>query len=251
MAQENANNFEAPNLVSVLAHAFAGTPIEHFLHSWENIIFSLLAMGILLVLTSLASRKISLIPNRLQSCVELFIEWGIDLYGGILGPNGKRFVPLGITLFIYILVMNAFGLIPFLKSPTASLSTTSALAICVFIYFLFTAIKENGVIGFLKHMAGDPKGTIVLVIFMWVMIFPIEVMTVLIRPFTLSLRLRGNIWGEDLLMSILTGFGFWGAPFLFFISLLSIITALVQALVFSLLTVFYFATILGHTDEHH
>ena len=243
-----STNFEPPNIITLLAHLFQGTPWEHFLHFWENVIFSLLAIGILLLLSYFASRKISLIPNRLQSCIEIFVEGCLNLFGGILGPHGQRFIPLGFTLFIYILCMNLFGLIPFMKSPTANLSTTLALAICVFVYFLYTAFKEQGMFGFFYHMTGKPRGAVTLVVFMWLFIFPIEMMTVFIRPVTLSLRLRGNIWGEDLLMSILTSFGFAGTPILFFVTLLAVVAAVIQALVFSLLTVFYFATILKHEE---
>ena len=67
MAQEHAARLESQNIVSLAAQKFSGTPIEHYLHSWENIIFSLVTIAILLIVTFLSSRKINLIPGRLQS----------------------------------------------------------------------------------------------------------------------------------------------------------------------------------------
>lgn len=247
-SQEQAMNFELPNIVSLVAEQFSGRPLEFFLHSWENVIFSLITMGIVGVLIYLGSRKIDLVPNRLQGSVELLVEGTDHLFGEILGKHGKKFVPLAGTLFIYILFMNLLGLIPLLKSPTASLATTSALAVCAFGCFLYTAIKEEGIGGFLYHMAGKPKETILLIIFMWVFIFPVEFLTVFIRPITLSLRLQGNISSEDLLLSLLTHFGVGGALVMPFMTLLALLAAVIQAFVFSFLTTIYLSTILNEEE---
>lgn len=241
-------NLEAPNIVSLLAHQFSGKPLEHFLHSWENSIFSLITMGIVGTLIFLASRKVCLVPGRLQGSVELLVD-GLDrLFGEILGNHGKKFVPLAGTLFIYILFMNLLGLIPLLKSPTASLATTSALAVCAFGCFLYTAVKEEGIGGFLYHMAGKPKDALLMIIFMWVFIFPVEFLTVFIRPITLSLRLRGNISSEDSILALLPHFGFGGALVMPFMTLLALLAAVIQAFVFSFLTTIYLATILNEED---
>ncbi len=144
--------------------------------------------------------------------------------------------------------MNLLGLIPLLKSPTASLATTSALAVCAFGCFLYTAIKEEGLMGFLYHMAGKPKDALLMIIFMWVFIFPVEFLTVFIRPITLSLRLRGNISSEDSILSLLTHFGFGGALVMPFMTLLALLAAVIQAFVFSFLTTIYLATIFNEEE---
>ena len=248
MSQEQTMNLESPNIVSLLSQYFSGTPLEHFLHFWENTIFSLITIGIVGVGVGLASRKISLIPGRLQGTVELLVEGVGNLFGEILGTHGKKFIPLAGTLFIYILFMNLLGLIPLLKSPTSSLATTSALAVCAFGVFLYTAIKEEGILGFLYHMAGKPKEAIGMIIFMWVFIFPVEFLTVFIRPITLSLRLRGNISSEDSILSLLTHFGFGGALIMPFMTLLALLAAVIQAFVFSFLTTIYLATIINEDE---
>lgn len=244
----NFMNFELPNIVSLLSHKFSGTALEHFFHAWENVIFSLITIGIVGGIVSLASRRISLIPGRLQGSVELLVEGTDHLFGEILGKHGKKFVPLIGTLFIYILFMNLLGLIPLMKSSTTSLSTTAALAACAFGCFLYTALKEEGVGGFLYHVAGKPKDAILMIIFMWMFIFPVEFLTVFIRPITLSLRLQGNISSEDLILSLLPPFGFVGALIMPFMTLLALLAAVIQAFVFSFLTTIYLATILNEED---
>ena len=115
MSEGQATNLESPNIISLLAGQFSGTPMEHLLHSWENVIFSLITIGMVGVGVGLASRKISPIPGRLQGSLELLVD-GLDrLFGEILGTHGKKFIPLAGTLFIYILGMNLLGLIPLLN----------------------------------------------------------------------------------------------------------------------------------------
>ena len=248
MAQEHSSRLESQNIVSLAAQKFSGTPLEHYLHSWENIIFSLVTIAILLIVTFLSSQKINLIPGRLQSFGELLVEGVGQMFGDILGAHGRKFIPLVGTLFLYILCMNLLGLIPLMKSSTSSLSTTAALAVCAFGCFLYTALKEEGITGFLYHLAGKPKDALFLTLFMWLFIFPIEVITVFIRPVTLSLRLQGNISSEDLILSLLTRFGFVGALVLPFMTALALLASVIQAFVFSFLTTIYIASIVNEEE---
>jgi F-type H+-transporting ATPase subunit a len=122
---------ELPNLITVLnQYVFGGTSVGEFLHHWENAIFSL-----------------AIVANA----VELIIEALENFIVGVIGPHGRKFVPFLGTLFLYIFCSNLAGLIPLMKAPTANVNQTIALAICVFLYVQFTAMKENGPIGFLKH----------------------------------------------------------------------------------------------------
>ncbi|MFH1238883.1 MAG: F0F1 ATP synthase subunit A, partial [bacterium] len=99
------------------------------------------------------------------------------------------------------------------------------------------------------HLMGNPRGALAYSVVIPLLIFFVHVTGELIKPLTLSLRLRSNIWGEDLLLAIMTGFGFKGLPLLFFNTLLVIIAATVQALVFCLLTTIYFVMVMS--DEEH
>jgi len=214
----------------------------------QNIIFSFLIVFIISLIAFLASRKPKMIPGRLQNVVEIAVGGLDDFIRGILGEKGRRYTPFIGTLFIYILFMNLFGIIPFMKSPTASWSTTLALALCVFVYVQYAAIRELGFLGYLDHMMGKPRGILAFSVFIPIMMLLLHIVSELVRPISLSLRLRSNIWGDDLLLSVLAGFGLGGVPLLVFSSLLAILAALVQAMVFSLLTTIYFALVLTREE---
>ncbi len=216
---------------------------------WESVFFSVIIISVITAVSYLATRKMSLVPGRLQAGAELVAGGLDDFIRDILGPKGRRFTPFIGTLFIYILLMNLLGLVPFMKSPTASLSTTVALAICVFIYVQYTGIKDLGFFGYIYHLLGSPKGGIAFSIVIPVFIFFIHIITELIRPVTLSLRLRSNVWGDDSLLGIVAGFGLAGVPLLLFSVFLTIIASIVQAMVFSLLTAVYFALIIGEEEK--
>ncbi len=242
---------ELPNIVSLLAdHLGRATHLGALVYLWENVIFSLLSVFIISFIVYLASRKQKIIPNRLQNAVELVVGAADDFICGILGPNGRKHTPFIGTLFIYIIFMNLLGIIPFMKSPTASLSTTLGLALCVFVYVQYTAFKEFGFLGYLDHMMGRPRGFLAASVFIPVMMFILHIVSELVRPISLSLRLRSNIWGDDMLLSVLAGLGLAGVPLLVFSLLLAIVAALVQALVFSLLTTIYFSLVLTYEGEN-
>ena len=197
------------------------------------------------------SRNRKFIPGRLQNAAEIFVSAIDDFTGGVLGSRGRKYTPFIGTLFIYILFMNLSGLIPFMKSPTQSWSTTFALAACVFLYVQYTAVKEMGFIGYIDHLLGRPRGFMALSVVFPVMMFFMHVISELVRPITLSLRLRSNIWGDDILLAVLAGFGIKGVPLYLFSTLLVIIASLVQAMVFCLLTTIYFALIMEDAEEGH
>ncbi|MEW5758684.1 MAG: F0F1 ATP synthase subunit A [Candidatus Omnitrophota bacterium] len=250
MIQENTGQIEIINIVSFLANRFKGTVFASFLYHWENIIFSLIVALILILLSLIATRKMALTPrSRMQNIFEVVIGGIDDFICSILGPRGRKFTPFIGTIFIYILFMNLFGLIPFMKSATSNLSVTLSLALCVFVYVQYTAFKEAGFVGYFKHMAGDPKGFLGASIIFPVLMFILHTVSELIKPITLSLRLRSNIWGDDMLLSVLASFGIKGIPLIVFTSLIIIFGAVVQAIVFSLLSTIYFAFVLKHEEK--
>lgn len=249
MIETNTAQPELQNFVGLLAEKLEGTPFAHFLLIWENVIFSLIIVIIISLLAYFASRKSSMIPGRLQLFMEIVVGGLDDFVCGILGPSGKRFTPFIGTLFIYILFMNLFGLIPFFKSSTSNLSTTVALAICVFLYIQYTAIKENGFLGYIDHLMGNPRGLIAFTVVIPLLLLFIHTISELVKPLSLSLRLRSNIWAEDMLLAISAQMGMGGIPLLLFNMLLVILSGIVQAVVFSLLSTVYFALVLPHHEE--
>ncbi|MCK9604336.1 MAG: F0F1 ATP synthase subunit A [Candidatus Omnitrophica bacterium] len=249
MSQAGVTNTELPNLVTLLEGIFKNTPWAPYLILWENIIFSLIIAGIILLIAFFACRKKRLIPGRLQNAVEVIVGGLDEFVCGIMGPKGRRYTPFIGTLFIYILFMNLSGLVPFMKSATSSWSVTLALALCVFVYVQYTGFKELGFFGYVDMLMEKPTGFVKFSVVIPLLMLIIHLVSELVKPLTLSLRLRSNIWGDDLLLGVLAGFGMKGVPLLLFSSFLAIIAAVVQATVFSLLTTIYFAFILLEHEE--
>jgi F-type H+-transporting ATPase subunit a len=249
MVETSAVQPELPDIFKVLAENFSSLPLGRYLYLWENIVFSLCIVFLLSMIAYVAGRKPALVPGRLQNAVEVVIGGLDDFVCGILGPQGRKYVPFIGTLFIYIFCMNITGLIPFLKSPTASWSTTLALSLCVFAYVQYTGLKELGLRGYLDHLAGKPRGAMAYTLIMPLFIFTLHVIAEVIRPLSLSLRLRSNVWGDELLLAVLAGFGLKGLPLLLFNMAMSLLMAVVQTVVFCILTTIYFALVLNHEGE--
>jgi F-type H+-transporting ATPase subunit a len=240
---------ELPNIVTLIAEKLEPSRLAGILLTWENLIFSVIIIAAIVIAAFFASRKTAMVPGRLQGFFEMFVGGVDDFVCGIIGHNGRNYVPFIGTLFIYILCMNLAGLIPFMKSPSTSWSTTLALAICVFCYVQYVGFKELGFWGYIDHALGRPRGIIAFSVFIPALMFVLHIVSELVRPISLSLRLRSNIWGDDMLLAVFASFGLKGLPLLLFNSLMAIVVALVQTLVFCLLTTIYFTLILSHEEE--
>jgi F-type H+-transporting ATPase subunit a len=250
---------ELPNFITVLYHFLVGTSAGEFLHKWENVIFSLLVAGFIILFVRLASRNPELQPGKLQNFVELIVEELEKFIMGILGPRGRKFVPFLGTLFLYILCMNYLGLVPLMKAPTANLNQTAALAICVFLFVQYTGIRENGIRGYVFHLLGEPRNATQYAFAP--LMFVLHVIEEFVKPLSLSFRLFGNITGEDILIFIFVGLGVSltsfahlpvGVPLQIPFYFLALLTGFIQALVFMLLSTIYFSMMLPHEEgEHH
>jgi F-type H+-transporting ATPase subunit a len=233
-------------------------PVARQLVIFQAPIFSLLVIIILCTLAIAGARNMTMMPGRMQNLVEMAVE-GLDGFvKGIIGPEGARFVPFLGTLFLYIYFQNVFGLIPLMFTPTSVLSTTAAMALVVFLYVQWVGIRSNGILGYLKHMAGDPQDAVG-----WGMaplMLPLHIVGELAKPVSLSLRLFGNMMGEETLIAVFMGLGVAtltfthlpiGIPFHVPFIFLALLTTLIQALVFMLLSTIYFALVLPHHEHEH
>lgn len=243
---------EIPNILTFVSRYFAGSPLSSFITHWSDIIFSLFTAVLISVVFYAGSRQKEMIPSGLQNFLEWIVENFRTFVVSILGHDGEKYVPFLGTLFIYILTMNLLGLVPLMKSPSSSLNITAALAICVFVLVQYLNIKNMGVGGFLYHLAGSPKDAVGWMIAP--MMFPIELLTQLSRPITLSLRLFGNILGEKILVAFfavlgVTLFYFFPiqTPFMF----LGVLTSIMQAMVFTLLSLIYILLSVPHVEKPH
>ena len=248
---------ELPNLITILSHRWHEAPWVAWLHHWENLFFSVGVALVLCLLTWRYSRRPATIPSGWQNLLELIVE-GVDQFvARILGREGRTFTPFIGTLFLYIWLMNLSVLVPFLKSSTSNLNPTAALAILVFSYVQWTGMRRLGFVGYLDHMAGQPRDVVG-----WLLtplMLPIHVLGELIKPLSLSMRLCFNVFAEDVLLAVLVGLGIglsvglhlpsWApVPLQLFVIPLVLIFSTVQALVFSLLASVYIALMLPHHE---
>lgn len=213
---------------------------------------ALLVAILMVAFAAAATRKMKEIPEGVQNLGEFIVESMVNFTVGIIGPGGEKYTPLVGTLFFFILISNLIANIPGLHSPTANLSTTLALGLIVFFYTQYVGIRSKGLGGYIKHFMGPMPALSPL-------LFPVEVISEIVKPFTLAMRLFGNIFGEDTVIVVLATLGVSILPKIpiipvqFPILVLGLLTSFVQALVFSLLTAIYISLQLHHDsdDEGH
>lgn len=187
--------------------------------------------------------------SRLEQ-VYLFIE---GMCVNIIGPHGRRYVPFIITFWLVIFVSNVVGLF-FAFTPTADLGFNLGMALISIGYVQYEGMKANGVIGHFKHFAGPKLGLAMIPITL--MIFLIELISEAIKNVSLSLRLFGNIEGGHRAVEAMNNLGIHigGTPFSipigFFLLPIKVLTVVVQALIFSLLTCVYISLVTHHDEEH-
>lgn len=188
---------------------------------------------VLCVLSIVAGRRLQTVPSGLQN----FVEWAIEsLYGffeGVMGVKAcKRYFPLVATLFIYIVIANYCGLLPAsgevpgLAAPTSSINCTGAMAIIVFIAMQVIGIREHRGLGYYKHLMKP-----------FAFLLPLMLIEDLVKPLSLTLRLYGNVFGEEMVTKTFFDLIPIGLPVV--MQALSVLMGLVQALVFSLLAGIY------------
>lgn len=187
-------------------------------------------IGLLALLSWCATRRMKAVPGVMQSLAELSVVKLQNYFEGILDPHlGKKYFPLMATFFIFIVVCNYSGLLPGaghltgFSVPTASLSVTAGLAIIGFFATHTIGVKERGVKGYLKS-------------FLSVML-PLTLVETFVRPFSLALRLFGNLYGEEMVTEQLYGIFPIFVPLV--MNILSLLFCGLQALVFTMLLSIY------------
>ena len=172
-------------------------------------------------------------PGTLQIVMEDGIGAVVSLLEEWLGPKGRRYLPLIGTLGIFILCGNYMGLVPGLMAPTSSINVTLGCAVTIWVYYHFQGVKEQGIVNYVKHFAVPPGSPV----WMAPLMLVIELISHSSRVLSLSLRLFGNIFGEELVIIIL----FSIVPFLAPLPMmfLGLITGGLQAFIFVLLSIIY------------
>ncbi len=225
---------------------------RHLGQFWfEAICFSMVAATFLIIISSIATRKYSHVPSGLQNALEWAVGLLRGLVRGFVGEQGDKYLPYLGTVFLFIFCMNIIGLIPAFRSPTMTLSTTAALGVVTFGMVQFYAVRDTGLIPYLKHFMGD-------ILWLAPLMIVVEIVGEFARPLSLSLRLFGNIFGEDMVIENLLhmGQGFW-IPLQIPMMAFAIFGSFLQAFIFTCLASLYIGQKVvheheeGHGDESH
>jgi len=240
------NNYLA-GLGNAILSLFRITP-EHPLRPWENwIVMELLVVALLVVLIAILRTRLSVDkPGKLQHIFELLHGFFVDTIEQVGIHHGEKYLPYIGTIFIFILSMNLIGTIPAFESPTMDYWVPAGLAVVTFVYFNAMGFQAHG-IKYLAQFAGpvrftNPIGNVVMIVFMCF----IELISVFIRPVSLTVRLYGNMFAGEQVTNVFLSLTKLVIPVIFMT--LHVFVSLVQAYVFTLLTTIYIAFATSH--EH-
>jgi F-type H+-transporting ATPase subunit a len=221
----------------VVGAEHAHTVLEQVLQ--PHVTYTWVVMIVLLLLASMAAKTLEIVPTRGQNVFEAIITGIEDFMIGVTGEEGRFVFPLIASLGFFILLSNYMGMIPGFFSPTANINTTAACALIVVVFTHVIGIRFHG-IKYIKHFMGP-------IWWLTPLIMPIEIIGHLARVLSLSIRLFGNVFGEELVLGILFFLaGLYLAPLPMMV--LGLFTGFIQAFIFCLLSMMYFA---GAIEEAH
>ncbi len=245
----------------------------------NSMVYTWVIAILILVAVRAGTRNLKEVPSGMQNLIEAAVDGLENLTSGLLEPKVARWAfPLVATFFLFILVSNVMGLlpgvgslgwgkpgslpfsvehadVPLFRPPTADANMTVAMAAIFFVMNAFWALRYNGPAGLVKHIFGVKGGLTGWIVLPLSLIFlfigAIEVISICIRPIALAMRLYGNIYGGESVLTIMLGMGPLGlaaVPFYF----LELVVAVVQALVFTLLSIAFTGALCSHSeDESH
>ncbi|HEU4770358.1 MAG TPA: F0F1 ATP synthase subunit A, partial [Pyrinomonadaceae bacterium] len=192
---------------------------------WYTVMFFIACILSVAIIWILKGKLSESEPGGGQQTLEVSVLAVRNMIQDIIGPHGLKYFPIVMTFAVLILVSNLMGLFPLFMSPTAATSVTFALGISSFVYYNYIGISENGILTHLKHLAGPVW---------WIapLIFPIELISNFIRPFSLGIRLFGNLFADEQVMVTVSNLA---PPFTWFAPIalmpLSVFVALIQTFV--------------------
>jgi F-type H+-transporting ATPase subunit a len=201
-----------------------------------NVVEAWVVMAIMIVLGLLTTRKLSMVPGGMQNFFE-FLVGGLESFVvANIGEKGRKVFAFLCGLFVFILFGNLLGFVPGFAAPTANINTNAAMAITVFLFYNFWGLKLWGP-GYIKHFLGP---------FWWLvpLMLPVELISHLARPLSLTLRLFGNVRGGEIILVLL----FILAPVISTIPMffMFILAKTIQAFVFFMLSMIYLKGSLEH-----
>jgi F-type H+-transporting ATPase subunit a len=210
-------------------------------HQALQVEFTWLAMIIVVAILVTVVVGLKRVPGVLQNFIELLTEFIEGFMKEIVGPRWVKYFPLVMTAFLLIIVSNYLGLLPGCIAPTGSLSTTAGFALVIFFYYNVVGVQLHG-FKYFKHFIGPIPA-------MAPFMLPLEIISELARPFSLAVRLFANIMAGHVIIGLCYAALVIGVPL---IGMLfeSFVTAWIQAVVFSLLTMIYLGGAVLADEEH-
>jgi F-type H+-transporting ATPase subunit a len=233
------NRVFGPPIAAVLG--LAGIGVRDPLHAVPDYLVMALVVAVTLaVVLGLASRRLAPVPRGRQNVVEIVVQTFEGLVVDTVGPEGRKYLPVIGTVGLFVFGCNMIGLVPGFMSPTSKLNVTLGCALVVFFYYHWQGVKAQG-LKYFKHFMGPIPALAPLMI-------PIEVISHFSRPVSLSMRLFGNIFAEELLIVIMASIipFFLPLPFM----AVAIFTSVIQSFVFVLLSCIYISGAVAHEEEH-
>ncbi len=256
------------SLPAALIFCFGGSAVETPAHTYvcgsgipvyATTLAAWLACAVLIIFALLATRNMTLIPGGLQNLAEFAVESLAGLCEQVAGARGRAFLPLVGTLFMFILVANWMGILPFfvefnwlhhavpftasheapLRSANSDLNVTAAMAVIVFLWVQVTRIRSSGLFGWIKHLTWGPPPIL-------------ELISEIARPVSLALRLFGNILAGEVLLLVISSLVGFAVPIIFMG--FELFVGIVQALIFAILTLAFLSLASAHhggEEEHH
>jgi F-type H+-transporting ATPase subunit a len=230
------------NLLGLARHpwgSFAHGEALSFLERYDHLLISALAALVTVILVFMVRARLVRVPGPLQQTMEYLVTFVRTLVSDNVAHHPDQYVPLIGTLGVFVLLNNLFGLIPGLGSGTANYNVTLGCALVVFLYYNFHGMREHGVGKYLGHFAGP-------VWFLWILMWPLEILGLFSRILSHSLRLFGNIAGEH----VVSGIFFALAPLVVPVPLMimGLFFGLIQTFVFIMLATIYVSGAVAH--EH-
>jgi F-type H+-transporting ATPase subunit a len=206
----------------------------------DYVVMVLIVAAFLTITLGLAARKRKMVPGKLQNILELIIAAVEGQLIEIIGPEGRKYLPMLGTVGLFIFCSNLLGLIPGFMSPTSKLNVTIGCALTVFFYYHYQGMKAQGFFKYLKQFMGPVPALAPLMI-------PIELISHFSRIVSLSIRLFSNIFAEDVLIVVIGTIIPYLLPLPFMA--LSIFTGFLQAFIFVLLASIYISSAIAGEEE--
>jgi F-type H+-transporting ATPase subunit a len=206
------------------------------------VLFIIVVAGVLLLRGNRSVDR----PSKGQQLLEVIVEQIRGLLDQVIGPYGRRYVPVIGSFAVFILIGNLMGQIPGLGAPTESINVTGALGLTSFLYFIASGFRQQG-LKYLKHFTGGLSGALLPTL--GILIFVVEILSNSVRPVTLSLRLFVNMFADHQIASVFLKL----APIIvpIFTIVLGVFVSFVQTFIFIMLSMVYLSETVPHEEHDH